>query len=278
MPKCKFPECTKEALPEEVAKELGSQVRGLCGECAIPKAYPKGPNLTRRSRRSKPGSGSLATPEDHLQAAAFRAGNDWSDEEVLAGSLSTLDSSDENLTTLRGLLEVDNRLLDVQKLGNGLEYPPILDSVEREIIDATCRLGGITGTNGQLANIRKIGNEIGVAPSTVSRRIHQLLADAAPRYRYAASLLGEADPQNWSTIKSMATAYAWYTSNPTTRGRAPQGLLSLVDYNSLARLYQRGSQAQRLLSPASGLGFRRQGEKMVITGSGPLDPKLAQRP
>jgi hypothetical protein len=156
---------------------------------------------------------------------------------------------DEDLATLRQL-----RVLDERTAGRVLD-----DDRDRAIADEALKLGRIRVAN--------IAAELGLHRSTVWRRVYGnggMLAMSEALHRRGATLLGEAKPQEWKVVMAMAKTLAC----------AP-GSLDLGQYNRLARMYTAGFEAHQLLFPPLGLKIRREGERVIITGPGPLPPELA---
>ena len=71
----------------------------------------------------------------------------------------------------------------------------------------------------------------------------------------------------------MVTAYAHHSTTVTS---PTDQVLSLDAFNRLRRMAQGGVDARRLLYPPIGPRLFRRGDKLLITGPGPLDPILRE--
>jgi hypothetical protein len=145
-------------------------------------------------------------------------------------------------------------VLDEQVEAEG--HAPLLGAIDRGIID-TCLAAGCIDYTALAAALR-------VHRSTVWRRIKRLLANAATLDRYGKTLLGDAKPQPWPVVMAMARTLAG----------AP-GALDLDQYNKLAAIYRAGAAAHEILHPTIWAAEPR-GEKLIISGPGPLLPVLAE--
>ena len=123
-------------------------------------------------------------PEDRAELDAFLVESD--DVQILGGRLATPRPADDELGTLRLLEGLDQRLAG-----------RLLEDTDRRIITAALDACGV--------NVREIAAVLGVAPSTVSRRIRAVEDRAARLQRYASTLLGEA-PRDWRETRAMLHA------------------------------------------------------------------------
>jgi hypothetical protein len=153
----------------------------------------------------------------------------------------------EDFNTLSQLRFLDERI-------EAAGHHPLLDATDRKIIDCSLARGRI--------DCEAHAETLGVHRSTVWRRMKRLLADAPAIDRYGKTLLGEAEPQSWEFIAAMAKVLA---------ERADTDGLSVEDYNKLAAMSRAGHKAHRLLNPPI-LIVESRGDKLVITGPGPLLP------
>ena len=170
--------------------------------------------------------------------------------------------SPNDVETPEGEPVVYRQLRQLQDLDERLEASgrcSLLDDFDREIIAKALSHGVI--------NCSTIGTALRLDRSTVWRHIKRLLGRAAYLQRFAETLLGEAEPQDWRVIKAMAKTLA--------SAGAAAGPLDIEGYNRLARMYQGGFEARRLLSP-SRLSVERRDGKLLITGPGPLPPILQE--
>ena len=190
---------------------------------------------------------------DAAKAARLRAGETHADEVV----------------DLTGCAAEDRALMAVRALDERLRvegHEPALDDLDAAILDEACALGGgtisIIGIDGTLANVSKIAAAVGVAKSTVSRRIRRLIDEAYALRRFATVLLEGAkpltDPHEWESFKAIARARA----------------LGDDGYDQLASMFAAGARARQLLLSPTGLKVERRGGRVIITGPGPRPPIL----
>jgi hypothetical protein len=183
--------------------------------------------------------------------AHLRAGDIGSDEVVSPVGESAAYRQMRDLSVLDERLRVEG-------------YGDLLEDLDRAIVEEAVRICGI--------QYSRVAAAVHRDRSTVWRRIKKLLVKAAGMRRYAEKLLGEASPQQWCVTMEMAKAYAHHSSASTISRR--DVLLDIESYSCLARMYRGGYEAQLRLRPSTGPTVEYRGDRMTISGPGPLPPVL----
>jgi hypothetical protein len=188
------------------------------------------------------------------KVARLRAGESSDDE-------ATVPAVDTALDSLCKLRVLDER---IEAAGN----PPLLDTIDRRILDEGMRVGRIDCT--ALAAVLKLHR------STVWRRVQRMLASELRLSVRARILLGEGPPPLMDTDQgkqlfwAMVKTYAWGGIGPR-----PDGALALDSCNTAAAVCNAAFDARRLLNPPI-YTVERHGGRLIITGPGPLDRELVE--
>lgn len=251
---CKTPGCDRDPLSPKIVEVLGDRTDGLCAYCAAAKqreAEDAVPSTSARTSEQEEFS-AVELEAHRREVEMFNTGR-ATDEEILAGNLAQPQATDEQLSLLRQLYQLHERISGQATL---------LEDRDRQIVEEALRIGRVKQSD--------IADSIGVHRTTVGRRVKKLLEQAPALHRFATTLVGEAKPQPGSHIATMFKAYAWYRKSRDSE--PPEGVPSFQDYLKLNRMYQGGWRATRILHPPIGPRIDCRGEKIVITGSGDLHP------
>lgn len=250
---CTRPACENEALSPEITSVLGDEAVGLCADCAAEQLASSSVSSSPSTSDSEPQEHSLVElAAAQREVEAFNIGGK-SDEEILAGELSRSEVTDDELSTLQRLYDLDRRISD---------RATILDDRDREILEEAFYIGRV--------KCSEIAESLGIHRTTVWRRIKRLLHAAPALHRFAATLLGKANSQPFKAVIRLTKSVAWHASEQ--EGSPPEDVMTLEETRLLNAMYRAGRDGRRIVRPPIGPRFRRQGDKVVITGSGPLPP------
>lgn len=188
------------------------------------------------------------------KVARLRAGESTDNE----ATVPAVDTAFDSLCRLRVL---DERI-------EAAGHLPLLDTIDRRILDEGMRVGRIDCTS--------LGAALKLHRSTIWRRVRRLRASVLKLSVRAKILLGEGPPpvmktpKGWQHFLAMMKTHAWAGIGPQ-----PAGALSLDSYNRAAAVCEAAFEARLLLNPFI-YTVERRGGKLLITGPGPLHRELEE--
>jgi len=250
---CERPPLTAEEVAALVAAGYRrASVAGRCAECAFAAEYPgeeqRGGSRAPASDEPTPDPATLAA--DRAEAEAFARGAELDPAEVLAGHLAAGPVAPDDLRELAVLLTVEER---------GAEE--LIDDDDRRIVEAAVELGAVRPV--------AIAATVGYSRQTVHRRLKRLREAASAAA--AGEDLGHGQP--------ITTAFRWrlfLARFQLAAGILPEGF-SVEQARDFLRTYA-GLAADRrrvLRKVAPSLRIERRGDRLLVTGRGPLPPDLA---